>query len=187
MTVHHGGGRSGNDYLARGGEGYESWAAEGPSGTAAEGGPPATGPRYGLTSSGSAAIGQGRSSSTLTLLVGAGIGAALMYFLDGTEGARRRRLVADKLRGAVRAGREAARDATEGTRERVQNAASGVRERIGGDEPTDELAGTGGATGAGTRTGDTFGASSYGMSSGSSSSGGPSFGASAHGESSSGS
>jgi hypothetical protein len=37
-----------------------------------------------------------RQKQSMTLLAGAGIGAALMYFLDPNDGARRRHLVADQ-------------------------------------------------------------------------------------------
>ena len=121
------GGRSGNDFLVRGGEGYESWGAEGPSGTASEGGYPGDGSFGGaLTSShapaGSLASEREKSggSGLLTLLVGAGVGAALMYFLDAERGASRRQLVADKVTELVRGGQRTAQELAGDVRERAK-------------------------------------------------------------------
>lgn len=120
------GGRSGNDYLVRGGEGYESWAAEGPSGAAAEGGLPGHVPSLENTATWRASVASGArpesrggGGGVFTLLVGVSVGAALMYFLDRERGAGRRRQAADQLMGAVRSGKEAARGAAAGVRERV--------------------------------------------------------------------
>ena len=121
------GGRSGNDFLVRGGEGHESWGAEGPSGTSGEGGYPGDGQFGGaLTSShahaSSLAGERERSggSGLLTLLVGAGVGAALMYFLDAERGASRRQLVADKVSELVRSGQRKAQDVAGGLRARTR-------------------------------------------------------------------
>lgn len=125
------GGRSGNDYLARGGESYESWAAEGPSGTAAEGGLPANVPALQDTTSWRLPVAGGTrrepesGGGVLTLLVGMGVGAALMYFLDGERGAERRQQVAQRLMGAVRSGQRAAGGAVAGVRERVAGGSAG--------------------------------------------------------------
>ena len=119
------GGRSGNDYLARGGEGYQSWAAEGPSGTAAEGGPAADVPALEDTvtwrtpSGGSARRESEGGSGILPLLVGVGVGAALMYFLDRERGAERRQHAAEGLMGAVKSGQRAAQGAVASVRQRV--------------------------------------------------------------------
>jgi cytochrome P450 len=122
------GGRSGNDYLVRGGEGYESWGAEGPSGATAEGGYPGAVPALADTAAwrgaaserGSAARESDRGSSgVVSLLLAAGVGAALMYFLDGARGAERRRQVAEGLKGAARSGQRAAQGAVEQVRSRL--------------------------------------------------------------------
>lgn len=120
------GGRSGNDYLARGSEGYESWAAEGPSGITAEGGLGADVPALQNTDTWRAPVAtsaprdsRDRGSNALTLLVGVGVGAALMYFLDRERGAGRRQQAAGALMGAVRSGRRAAQGAVEQVRDRV--------------------------------------------------------------------
>ena len=118
------GGRSGNDFLARGGEGYQSWAAEGPSGTAAEGGPPGDVPSLEdtvtwRTKSGGDTGSESRGGGLLTLLVGVGVGAALAYFLDRERGAVRRQQVAEQLKGAVKSGQRVAEGAVAGVRARV--------------------------------------------------------------------
>jgi len=51
------------------------------------------------------------SNHKLTWLGGIGIGAALMYFLDPTRGARRRHLLKDQATSAARSGREQLRKA----------------------------------------------------------------------------
>ena len=122
------GGRSGNDYLVRGGEGYESWGAEGPSGATAEGGYPGDVPALADTAAWRAAS-SGRtadsrneergSTGIVPLLLAAGVGAALVYFLDAERGAERRRQAAERLREVARSGQRAAEGAVEQVRNRM--------------------------------------------------------------------
>jgi hypothetical protein len=125
------GGRSGNDFLARGGERYESWGAEGPSGVTAEGGYAGAVPALADTAAwragpsdrdASRAEGSDSSSGMVPLLLGVGLGAALMYFLDGERGAERRRQAADRLKGAAQSGQRAAQGAVDQVRSRVAGA-----------------------------------------------------------------
>lgn len=71
------------------------------------------------------------------MLMGLGLGAGLMYFLDPTTGGRRRALVRDKV---IRA-RRAAEDAARATGRDVSNRASGVAARVKGahdESPVDD-------------------------------------------------
>lgn len=138
------GGRSGNDFLARGGEGYESWAAEGPSGIAAEGGYPGDDVFGGSPSASHLARPargsrkregkqepSGGGAGLLTLLVAAGVGAGLMYFLDSTHGTERRRVLMDKFN-----------DLTRGRGRQVRDLASVTTTTSDANAWTDETAGT---------------------------------------------
>ena len=79
------------------------------------------------------------TSDSVALLGAAGLGAAVMYFLDPERGARRRSLIRDR---AVHAGHVAG-DAWDTTRRDLSNRARGlaadVRARLGTDTPTDEV------------------------------------------------
>jgi osmotically-inducible protein OsmY len=79
-----------------------------------------------------------RPSPMLTLLVGAGLGAALIYFLDPDRGRRRRLLIGDKAAKARRAGQRQASDAVGNARNHVQGVAAEVSGRMEDDEATDE-------------------------------------------------
>ena len=71
------------------------------------------------------------------MLMGIGIGAGLMYFLDPAGGGRRRALVRDKV---IHAGHVAG-EAADATRRDLANRASGVAARVRGtlhDEPVDD-------------------------------------------------
>ena len=114
------GGRSGNDYLARGGDGYESWAAEGPSGMVGYG------ELHDGVLSDSATVLRGErmpqragGSTILPILVAAGVGAALVYFLDPERGARRRQQAAERLRDVVGDGQRGMRALVSDVRERI--------------------------------------------------------------------
>jgi osmotically-inducible protein OsmY len=71
---------------------------------------------------------------TSTLLLGVGIGAALMYFLDPGRGARRRALLRDQASSAVRSGRQRVQQRTEDLRNRASGAVAEARGRLQ-DEP----------------------------------------------------
>lgn len=71
----------------------------------------------------------------LALLVGVGLGAALMFILDPARGGRRRALVRDKSVKALRRGGEAIHDRTEDIGNRLTGAAAELRGR-GGSPPT---------------------------------------------------
>ena len=71
----------------------------------------------------------------LALLVGAGLGAALMFILDPARGGRRRALVRDKSLKALRRGGEAIHERTEDIGNRITGAVAELRGR-GGTPPT---------------------------------------------------
>ena len=119
------GGRSGNDYLARGGDGYESWAAEGPSGVVGYG------ELHDGVPSDSATVLRGERvakregrSAILPILVAAGVGAALVYFLDPERGARRRQQAAQRFRDVVGDGQRGMRALVSDVRERIEDASA---------------------------------------------------------------
>jgi len=78
------------------------------------------------------------STPLTTLLVGAGIGAALMYLLDPDRGARRRHILGDKTMKALRTGQRHASDAVENARNHAQGKVAEVRNRVQDEEVTDE-------------------------------------------------
>jgi uncharacterized membrane protein len=78
-----------------------------------------------------------RSPDVLPLLLAAGAGAALMYFLDPARGGRRRHLVADKAVHAVHVAGDAAGTTGRDLSNRARGLAARVRNRFGGDEPDD--------------------------------------------------
>ncbi|HYN79958.1 MAG TPA: BON domain-containing protein [Gemmatimonadaceae bacterium] len=73
----------------------------------------------------------------LALLVGAVLGAALMFILDPARGGRRRALVRDKSLKALRRGGEAIHERTEDIGNRLTGAVAELRGR-GGSPPTDQ-------------------------------------------------
>lgn len=138
---HEWAGRSGNDYLQRGGEHYQSWGAEGPSGSTASGGPPAdlqpvAGPSAAAPSD--APTPRTGGSPFATLLTGIGIGAALMYFLDPDRGTGRRHRVADQAASAARDAQDRLRDLAVHARNRGTGTVAEVRGRLREEEVTDE-------------------------------------------------
>lgn len=138
---HEWAGRSGNDYLQRGGERYQSWGAEGPSGTAASGGAPAdVQPVAGLASATATPVPTPRTGGSpfAALLTGIGIGAALMYFLDPDRGTGRRHRVADQAASAARDAQDRLRDLAVHTRNRGAGTVAEVRGRLREEEVTDE-------------------------------------------------
>ncbi|HEU5174789.1 MAG TPA: BON domain-containing protein [Gemmatimonadaceae bacterium] len=148
-TGHASGGRSGNDYLQRGGAGYQSWGAEGPSGTVASGGLGNGGAQNtGARSFPELAAGavtppasetRRPSGPTLgALLAGAGIGAALMYFLDPNRGARRRHVFADKALSVARDIQRGVRDTTMASRHRAAGKLAELRAQMGDEDVSDE-------------------------------------------------
>lgn len=84
------------------------------------------------------------SKRQVAWLLGLGIGAALMYFLDPKGGARRRHLAKDKATRTIRAGRWQLRKAAEDVKNHglgaVHELSGRVRERFrGGGVPDDVL------------------------------------------------
>ena len=63
----------------------------------------------------------------IALLVGAGLGAALMFILDPGRGARRRALVRDKTGKLLRHSGRAIRDRSEDIRNRISGTAAEIR------------------------------------------------------------
>ncbi len=70
------------------------------------------------------------SDLIFTLLAGAGIGGALMFFLDPRGGARRRALVRDRTGRALRTGREELHQEVEDARNRISGAVAEARGRM---------------------------------------------------------
>jgi osmotically-inducible protein OsmY len=70
------------------------------------------------------------SDLTFALLAGAGIGGALMFFLDPRGGARRRALVRERTGRAIRTGREELRQEVEDARNRISGAVAEARGRM---------------------------------------------------------
>lgn len=133
-----GAGRSGNDYLQGTGAGYQSWRAEGPSGSVASGGLDDVSLQ---SSEGMAAGGQTRGApapSLGTLLAGVGVGAALMFFLDPDRGARRRNVVRDQVMSTARSLRESLRDRSVDARNRARGRAVELRARLVEEDVPDE-------------------------------------------------
>ena len=79
-----------------------------------------------------------RQYRTMTLLVGAGIGAALMYFLDPERGARRRHLVEDQALGMLRKTRRDAERAMHDARNRAKGVIAETRGRLTEDDASDD-------------------------------------------------
>ena len=150
QLMHASGGRSGNDYLQRGGAGYQSWGAEGPSGAMATGGLGNGGAQNtGARSFPEPAAGAGAPAASETrrpaarpslgvLLAGAGIGAALMYFLDPNRGARRRHVFADKAMSVARDLQRSVRDTTMASRHRAAGKLAELRADMSDEEVSDD-------------------------------------------------
>ncbi|HET6578785.1 MAG TPA: BON domain-containing protein [Gemmatimonadales bacterium] len=75
---------------------------------------------------------------TSTLLLGVGIGAALMYFLDPGRGARRRALLRDQAGSAMRSGRQRMQERAEDLRNRASGAVAEARGRLQDETVSDE-------------------------------------------------
>jgi len=78
-----------------------------------------------------------RSDLIFSLLAGAGIGGALMFFLDPRGGARRRTLVRDRTARAIRTGKEELQREVEDARNRISGAVAEARGRMR-REPVDD-------------------------------------------------
>jgi hypothetical protein len=77
------------------------------------------------------------SDLTFAFVAGAGIGGALMYFLDPRGGARRRALVRDRTARAIRTGKEELHQEVEDARKRISGAVAEARGRMR-REPVDD-------------------------------------------------
>jgi osmotically-inducible protein OsmY len=77
------------------------------------------------------------SDLIVTLLLGASIGGALMFFLDPRGGARRRTLLRDRTGRAIRSSKEEIRQELEDARNRISGAVAEVRGRMR-REPVDD-------------------------------------------------
>lgn len=131
-------GRSGNDYLQGTGAGYQSWGAEGPSGSVASGGMDDVSLQ---SSERTATEGQARGApapSLGSMLAGVGVGAALMFFLDPDRGARRRNVVRDQVMSTARSLGESLRDRSVDARNRARGRAVELRARLVEEDVPDE-------------------------------------------------
>ena len=77
------------------------------------------------------------SELIFTLLAGAGIGGALMFFLDPRGGPRRRALVRDRTARAIRTGKEELQQEVEDARNRISGVVAEARVRMR-REPVDD-------------------------------------------------
>jgi uncharacterized protein (TIGR00106 family) len=87
---------------------------------------------------GSSAGAERASGKGLTLLIGLGLGAALMYFLDPDRGARRRALVRDQASSALRQGGRGAQGIAEDARNRAAGTAAEIGGRLRDEQVTDD-------------------------------------------------
>jgi len=71
-----------------------------------------------------------RSNPLVTVLAGIGIGAVAMYFLDAARGTRRRHVVGDKTKSALRSGRRALHDAVENVKNHTRGTVVETRARL---------------------------------------------------------
>jgi osmotically-inducible protein OsmY len=79
-----------------------------------------------------------RQNQTMTLLAGAGIGAALMYFLDPDRGARRRHLAADQAVSMLNTGQREAGKAMRNARNHARGMIAETRSRFAHEATDDE-------------------------------------------------
>jgi osmotically-inducible protein OsmY len=79
-----------------------------------------------------------RQNPTMTLLAGAGIGAALMYFLDPDRGARRRHLAADQAVSMLNTGQREAGKAMRNARNHARGMIAETRGRLGSGNVDDD-------------------------------------------------
>lgn len=71
------------------------------------------------------------------MLAAAGIGAAMMYFLDPARGARRRAVATDKAESLLRSGGGELERLSVQARDHLSGIVARTRSRFGADEPTD--------------------------------------------------
>ncbi len=71
------------------------------------------------------------------MIAAAGIGAAMMYFLDPARGARRRALATDKAESLFRAGAEQVERRGVRVRDHLNGVVARTRARLGSEQPTD--------------------------------------------------
>ena len=71
------------------------------------------------------------------MLAAAGIGAAMMYFLDPARGARRRAVATDRAESLIRSGADELERRSVQARDRVTGLVARTRAPIGAEEPTD--------------------------------------------------
>jgi hyperosmotically inducible protein len=74
-----------------------------------------------------------------TLVAGVGLGASLMYLLDGESGGRRRAFARDKTVRALRRSGDGLRVTSRRVANRARGLAAGVRSRFQGREITDDV------------------------------------------------
>lgn len=79
------------------------------------------------------------ANGAVAALGGLGLGAALMYFLDPSRGARRRALTADRARRVTRRTQHAVESTVRDIENRAQGVASRVRNARDDDHPTDDV------------------------------------------------
>jgi uncharacterized membrane protein len=79
------------------------------------------------------------TTDTAALLGALGLGAALMYFLDPSRGRRRRALVRDQVRHAVRKGEHGMEATVNDLTNRAHGLAAEARNRFREDDPTDDV------------------------------------------------
>ena len=71
------------------------------------------------------------------MIAAAGVGAAMMYFLDPARGARRRALATDKAESLIRAGAGEVERRGVRMRDRMNGVVARTRARLGSEQPTD--------------------------------------------------
>lgn len=77
------------------------------------------------------------AGQTGALLAAAGIGAAMMYFLDPERGRRRRAVATDKAESMFRSGADQVQRGTVQARDRLSGVVARTKGRFGREEPTD--------------------------------------------------
>lgn len=82
-------------------------------------------------------MGTDRNTQLATLLVGLGVGAALMYYFDPARGRRRRALARDKATSALGSAQEELRDRAADVANRARGAAAEMR-HAGDDHPAND-------------------------------------------------